>query len=173
MGGSPTVNSLFAQRVVVGVGDMAVANSPGVILSTYALGSCVGVAVLDPEIPVGGLLHVMLPDSQLSPEKASRQPSMFADTGMRNFLAAVHGFKGEKRRLKVFLAGGASVLTQSDMFKIGERNIAAIKALVGEHRLSVVGEELGGLNNRTVHLNINSGTVEIKTATGIQKVQLA
>ena len=37
-----------------------------ITISTYALGSCVGVAAYDPGVRVGGLLHMMLPDSRLS-----------------------------------------------------------------------------------------------------------
>ena len=69
MGGSPTIGSVFAQRIVVGVGDMAVSNNTNMTISTYALGSCVGIVAFDPFVNVGGILHIMLPDSTLSPEK--------------------------------------------------------------------------------------------------------
>src|SRR5690554_4204154 len=117
MGGAPTIGSIFTERVVVGVGDMAVSSNPSVIISTYALGSCVGVVALDPVVQVGGMLHIMLPDSTLTPEKAAKQPSMFADTGMRAFLKSIYGLKGDRRRLRIFLAGGANVLSGSDFFK--------------------------------------------------------
>ena len=71
---SPTIGSLFTQRVVVGVGDMAVSNNPQMVLSTYALGSCVGIVAYDSVMKVGGLLHILLPDSTLSPQKAAAQP---------------------------------------------------------------------------------------------------
>ena len=48
MSGSPTIASLFAQRVVVGVGDLAVSNNNSTVLSTYALGSCICVIAYDP-----------------------------------------------------------------------------------------------------------------------------
>lgn len=172
MGGSPTVNNLFAQRVVVGVGDMAASNGPSVILSTYALGSCVGIVAYDPQLPAGGLLHIMLPDSKLSPEKAVNQPSIFADTGLKNFFHSLDGLGVARSRLKILLAGGASVLTQSDMFKIGERNIVAVKNWLSQNKLSSHFEELGGLNNRTVHLSINGGTVDLKTPSGMKQISL-
>ncbi|HRE80406.1 MAG TPA: chemotaxis protein CheD, partial [Opitutaceae bacterium] len=74
MPGAPTVSALFAQRVVIGVGDLAVSNNPQVTLSTYALGSCVGVIAFDPITRAGGILHIMLPDSLISPEKSAKQP---------------------------------------------------------------------------------------------------
>ncbi|MBN1403461.1 MAG: chemotaxis protein CheD [Opitutales bacterium] len=172
MGGAPTIGSIFAERVVVGVGDMAVSNNANVTISTYALGSCVGIVALDPMAQVGGMLHIMLPDSTLTPEKAAKQPSMFADTGMRAFMRALYGLKADRRRMRLFLAGGANVLSGSDFFKIGERNITAVRAFIQRERLSVVSEELGGLNNRTLHFKIKDGIVEMKLPSGLKHIRL-
>src|SRR4051812_4147671 len=122
MAGAPTIASLFAQRVVVGVGDVGVSNNVAITLSTYALGSCVAVVAYDPVTKAGGLLHMMLPESQISPEKAAAQPAMFADTGLPLLFRSLVGVKADRGRLRIFLAGGASVLTGNDSFKIGERN---------------------------------------------------
>ena len=62
--------------------DFAVSNSPNLILTTYSLGSCLGIAIYDEVARAGGLLHTMLPDSQLQPHKALLQPGMFVDTGL-------------------------------------------------------------------------------------------
>ena len=172
MGGSPTIGSVFAQRIVVGVGDMAASNNTNMTISTYALGSCVGVVAYDPFVSAGGILHIMLPDSTLSPDKAFAQPSMFADTGWTTFWQALTSLRVEKRRIKVILAGGASVLSQSDMFKIGERNAAAIHAILEKEGIPVMAEELGGLNNRTLHLQLKTGTVEIKYPDGTKSLEL-
>lgn len=172
MGGSPTIGSVFAQRIVVGVGDMAVSNNTNMTISTYALGSCIGVVAFDPFVNVGGILHIMLPTSALSPDKALSQPSMFADTGWASFWQAMTSLRAEKRRLKIILAGGASVLSQSDVFKIGERNAAAVHAILEKEGLQVVAEELGGLNNRTLHLQMKTGSVEIKYPTGTKTLEL-
>jgi chemotaxis protein CheD len=159
---APTIGNLFVERVVVGVGDMAVSNSPAVVISTYALGSCVGVVAMDPAAKVGGMLHIMLPDSTLTPEKAAKQPSMFADTGLRAFFRGLYGLKAHPRRLRVFVAGGANVLSGSDFFKIGERNIQAVKNILQRERVQVVAAEVGGLNNRTLHFKLSTGIVDMK-----------
>src|SRR5450755_4486220 len=125
MAGAPSIAAIFAQRVVIGVGDVAVSNNPQVTLSTYALGSCVGVVVYDPVMKVGGLLHLMLPDSSISPDKALTQPAMFANTGLPLLFRSLLGLKAERGRLRLFVCGGASVLSGHDTFKIGERNVRA------------------------------------------------
>lgn len=162
MAGAPTISQLFSQRVVIGVGDQAVSNNDTVTLSTYALGSCVGVIAYDPESHAGGILHLMLPDSTISPDKAIKQPAMFADTGLPLLFRALTGVRGERNRLRIFLAGGASVLNGADPFKIGERNYLAVQKYLRANGLSVVGQDIGGNVNRTVHLAIGTGDVTLK-----------
>ncbi|MEO7414680.1 MAG: chemotaxis protein CheD, partial [Opitutaceae bacterium] len=126
MAGSPHPPSTFGQRVIVGVGDAASSNNGNVTLSTYGLGSCVGVVAYDSDVGAGGMLHLMLPHSSIAPAKALTQPAMFADTGLPLFFAALQGLKMNLDRLRLVLVGGASVLSGKDAFKIGERNLEAI-----------------------------------------------
>lgn len=173
MAGAPTVASLFAQRVVIGVGDMAVSNNSTVILSTYALGSCVGVIAYDPLYKVGGILHLMLPESSISPEKAAKQPAMFADTGLPLFFRALSGLKAERSRLRLFVAGGASVIAGSDPFRIGERNARTTMDFLQKNGYAVRYTDLGGSINRTVHLEMASGNVTLKRPADTEQKSLA
>jgi len=171
--GSPTVGSIFAQRVIIGVGDMAVSNNAQVILSTYALGSCIGVIAYDPVSKVGGILHLMLPDSTISPDKAAKQPAMFANTGLPLLFRAMGGLKAERSRVRIMVAGGAGMLSGQDPFKIGERNSAVTLDFLNKNGLSVCHQEIGGSINRTVHLEIGTGTVGLKTPVGSSQIHLA
>lgn len=173
MAGSPSIASLFAQRVVVGVGDLGVSNNVAFTLSTYALGSCVAVVVYDPVAKAGGLLHMMLPDSAISPDKALTQPAMFADTGLPLLFRAMIGVRGERSRLRIFVAGGASVLTGNDNFKIGERNIRATQEWLSRQGFSVRSSAVGGTINRTVHLDVGTGAISMKTPIGTEAYSLA
>lgn len=160
---SPTIASLFAQRVIVGVGDMSASNNPAFTLSTYALGSCVAVLLYDPGSKAAALLHLMLPESKLSPELAQEQPAMFADTGLPLTLRSFQGMHGDLTRARIFLAGGASMLSTTDIFKIGERNLRATTDLLAHYGLRAHHAAVGGTINRTVHLNIGTGLVTLKT----------
>jgi chemotaxis protein CheD len=147
--GSPTIAALFAQRVVVGVGELSVSNNPGITLSTYALGSCVAVVAYDPFAKAAG--------------KAATQPAMFADTGLPLLLRSMVGLRADFSRLRVFLAGGANVLCANDTFKIGERNIRATLDYARQQNLMICHSALGGTINRTVHLSIGTGAITLKT----------
>lgn len=152
---------------------MAVSNNSMVTLSTYALGSCIGVVAYDPAVKVGGILHLMLPDSSISPDKAARQPAMFADTGLPLFFRAMYGLKAERARLRLFVTGGACVLTTADSFKIGERNTKATLDFLAVNGLRPRQIVTGGTTNRTVHLEIASGGMTLKTPESNNAVSLA
>ena len=174
MAGSPTIAALFAQRVVVGVGDLGVSNNTALTLSTYALGSCVGVVAYDPVMRVGGLLHLMLPESALSPDKAATQPAMFADTGLPLLFRALAGLRADRARLRLFVAGGANVLGNvADSFRIGERNLKATSAWLAQNGFNVRYSDVSGTVNRTVHLDIATGAIKLKTSVQSGEFSLA
>jgi chemotaxis protein CheD len=154
----------FENRVVVGMADFAVSNSPNLILTTYSLGSCLGIAVYDPVARAGGLLHTMLPDSNLQPEKAILQPGMFVDTGFKALMSAIAELGAEPKRLKIYVAGGAQILDSAGVFNIGKKNHQALTEILARESLRVQAEQVGGLVNRTMHLNIATGGVSLKVS---------
>jgi chemotaxis protein CheD len=151
-------------KIIVGVADLRVTNDPAAILVTYALGSCIGVVVYDPKVKVGGLLHYMLPDSSLDPDKAGKNPFMFADTGILHLFREVYKLGAEKGRMTVKIAGGSQLLDDSSQFNIGKRNYAALRKIFWNHGVLIQGEAIGGNTNRTVRLDLSSGRVWVKTA---------
>jgi chemotaxis protein CheD len=161
----PALRKLFAQQVVVGIGDMAVSDNTEAVLSTYALGSCIGLVAYEPIRRIGGILHLMLPDSAISPEKAAAQPAMFADTGLPEFFRQLASFGLRPGALKLFVAGGANVIAGEDTFRIGERNLRATVEFLARHGFRVARTETGGCVNRTLHLEVATGTVRLKTPT--------
>jgi chemotaxis protein CheD len=171
--GSPTIASIFAQRVIIGVGDLAVSNQASTTLSTYALGSCVAVTAYDPVLKVGGILHLMLPESKISPEKASAQPAMFADTGLPLLFHHLTNFRADTSRLKIYLAGGASVIGGNDPFRIGERNVEITLKILSQMGVPITNADLRGTINRTVHLELSSGKLTLKTPRGQSEFSLA
>ncbi len=151
-------------RIIVGVADLRVANDPAATLVTYALGSCIGVVIYDPAVKVGGLLHYMLPESSLDPDKAGRYPFMFADTGIPCLFQEAYKLGAVKERMIVKVAGGSQLLEDSSQFNIGRRNYVALRKIFWSHGVLIHGEAVGGNTNRTVRLELGSGKVWVKTA---------
>jgi len=158
--------------LAVGVGDCKVSKSIESVLATYALGSCIAVAIHDRVAGVGGLLHYMLPESSLSPQKASQNPYMFADTGIPLLFHAAYGLGAEKRRLIVRAVGGAQVMDENGVFNIGKRNHLALRKILWRAGVMLHAEEVGGTTSRTVRLEIASGRFMIR-GPGQQERELA
>ena len=152
----------FEHKVVVGVGDMAVSNNPDLTLVTYSLGSCLGIVIFDPVARVGGLLHVMLPDSTIDTAKAVARPGMFVDTGVPALFRAAYQLRADKRRVRIYVIGGAQIMDNSGFFNIGKRNCEALDSLLAQHQLAITAKEIGGLQNRTVFFRLNTGLVTLK-----------
>src|SRR5690606_26008659 len=92
-------------RIVVGIGEFAVSSSPDDVIVTHALGSCIAVCIWDPVVRVGGLLHFLLPESKINPERARKQPATFADTGIPLLFQTAYASGIEKKRCHVRLVG--------------------------------------------------------------------
>jgi chemotaxis protein CheD len=135
------------------------------VLTTYALGSCIGVALFDPLVSVGGLLHFQLPSSSADAERAREKPLMFGDTGLQWLLEKLEQLGAQKRRLQVYIAGGASMLNDAGLFDIGRRNHVSIRKLLWQHRMFITSEAVGGNQPRTMALNIADGLVAIRSGT--------
>jgi chemotaxis protein CheD len=149
---------------VVGLAELVVSNNPNAVLTTYSLGSCLGVALYDPVARVGGLLHAMLPDSNIDPAKAEAFPGMFVDTGLPALLKGACQMRAEKRRLKIYVAGGAQIMDDNNVFNIGGRNCAALAEFLRKENLQVDAQQLGGHANRTVYFSIGTGQVRLKVS---------
>jgi chemotaxis protein CheD len=142
--------------LVVGVSDCRVSAEPGDEVTTYALGSCIGLAVYDPLVRVGGLLHFMLPDSEIA-SQSERNPFKFADSGIPRLIAEVCALGASKRRLEVWASGAASMLESAGGFEIGRRNHQALRRLLWKAGLLLQGEAVGGNQSRSVRLDIATG----------------
>ena len=144
-------------QVVVGIADYRVSTDREAVIVTHALGSCIAVAIHDPVTKVGGMLHLMLPESSIDPDKAQRNPSMFADTGVPLLFRTAYTQGAEKRRLTVYLAGGAQVMDDNGVFNIGKRNYLAVRKILWKAGVLVHAEAVGGTTSRTVRLEVASG----------------
>lgn len=150
----------------VGVAEMALSTVPGETLVTHALGSCLGLAVHDPVAGVGGLLHVMLPDSTINATKAETSPFMFIDTGVPLFFRQLYAAGAAKQRLVVKVAGGAAMgpAGDQDRLAIGKRNHVMLRKLFWKNGVLIAAEDVGGSAPRTLYLEVGSGRVWIHSA---------
>lgn len=155
--------------ITVGIGDAQVSNDPEDVLVTYALGSCIALALHDPLAGVAGLLHILLPDSKSSPHKAAMHPCMFADTGIPATFHAAYALGAQKSRVTVRVVGGAQVLDPQGVFNIGKQNYLACRRILWAAGVLISGEQVGGNVSRNVRLSVGNGRLEWNTAGGPQQ----
>ena len=155
--------------LIVGISDIKISNDENHAIITYALGSCVGIVVYDPMVKVGGMLHYMLPDSRLDKRKARENPGMFADTGIPLLFKSCYQLGAEKWRMIVNVAGGASILDDVNYFRIGQKNIMAMRKIFWDNNILIDKEDTGLSYNRTVRLEMATGTVFIRSSGGEMK----
>ena len=154
--------------ITVGISDCGVSNDSEAVLATHALGSCIAVVVYDHQRRIGGLLHLMLPDSGTDREKAIAKPFMFADTGIPELFLRTYDLGATKQRLRVSVIGGAEILRGNDSFHIGKRNHLATRKILWKAGVMVHHEDVGGTLPRTVHMDVGTGRLVISHA-GVER----
>ena len=150
--------------VKVGMADLKVAKNPDSLI-TLGLGSCVGIAIWDPNRKIGGLAHIMLPDSKAITNN-SNIPK-FADTGIDELVRQMEKLGARKARMVAKIAGGATMFTfqgRNDMMQVGERNVEAVKKKLKEISIPILAEDTGKNYGRTVTFIAENGSVEVSSA---------
>lgn len=148
-------------RLIVGISDMKYSCDTNSYLVTYSLGSCVGVVAYDPVKYIGGMLHYQLPSSNGHQERAKKNPYMFADLGIPLLLEGMKNKGASLGHVIIGIYGGAKVLMNSDLFKIGTQNVRVAKKILWQQCLHISNEDVGGDKGRTVHLDIETGKVKV------------
>ncbi|MDF2612665.1 MAG: CheD [Clostridia bacterium] len=149
--------------IKVGMADLNVVKDPH-ILTTLGLGSCVGIALYDAVTKVGGLAHIMLPDSKQI--KNNSNIAKFADTAIFKLIEDMVGIGARGNRLVAKIAGGAHMFefkNMDDMMRIGTRNVAAVTQILDELAIPIVASDTGSNYGRTIELHTSTGILLVKT----------
>ena len=153
----------MAEIIKVGMAELNTCAAPDV-LTTLGFGSCVGVALRDPVTRIGGLAHVMLPDSTRI--KNNSNIYKFADTGIEELVRQLEKKGASRSRLVAKIAGGAQMFAfqnKSDMVRVGENNVLASKAKLQEMKIPLLAEDTGKDYGRTVIFYPENGDLIIRS----------
>ncbi len=156
-------NVSSTKNVVVGIADFNIARPP-MKLVTYALGSCVGICLYDADIKLGGMAHILLPDSTQITNNA--QTKKFADTCIAELIKVMLRNGASKTRLRAKIAGGAQMFampSNSAISNIGARNIESVKKVLAMNYIPIVAEDVGKNFGRTQTFDPATGIMYIKS----------
>lgn len=160
----------MSEIIKVGMADVKICKSPDGI-TTLGLGSCVGIAIRDPLTKIGGLAHVMLPDSTAI--KNNSNLFKFADTGIVELVRMMVEAGANKSRMVAKIAGGSQMFAfqnKSDLVRVGDRNVEASKAKLKELNIPILAEDTGNTYGRTVVFYPETGDFLIKSVGKEEKV---
>lgn len=148
-------------KYIVGIADMKIARSEGTLI-TYALGSCIGICLYDPVIKLGGMVHIMLPESLSS---GGQNVFKYADTGIRETIRKMEVFGARRERIVAKIAGGAKmfdVQATGPLGNIGDRNITSTKSILKMEGIKLLKEDTGANYARTLSFDVSTGMAKIK-----------
>ena len=149
-------------KIIVGISDQKLCKSPDVLV-TYALGSCVGICMIDKALGIAGLAHIMLPDSSAIPNDHNK--FKFADTGIKLLYDSMIKNGAAASRITAKIAGGANMFaTTSPAMSIGDRNVEATKKMLAKLGVPIIASDTGLNYGRTVSFNAADGSLEIMSS---------
>lgn len=152
----------MSEIIKVGMADLKTCVSPDGV-TTLGLGSCVGIALCDPVVKVGGLAHIMLPDSTAI-RNSSQNLAKFADTGIDELVHQMEKLGARKNRMVAKIAGGAAMFSTncSDVLQVGQRNVDATEDKLRELNIPILAKDTGANYGRTVTFFPETGEFHIR-----------
>lgn len=151
----------MSKDIKIGISDYKVSKNPDRLI-TLGLGSCVGIAIYDKSTKIGGLSHIMFPDSELFTKNIKIEK--FANLAIPKMIEEINN--RSTRNLIAKIAGGASMFNFTDnnlVGSIGNRNVQAVEKILKDLKIPILGKEVGGKIGRTMIVNLEDFSVHIKT----------
>ena len=148
-------------KLIVGIADMKMAQK-GERLITYALGSCIGICLYDPQIKLAAMVHIMLP---INMEAGRKNTFKYADTGIRETLNQMVAKGAMKERITAKIAGGARMfeVNGGTLGSIGQRNSESVHQVLRRENIRLLWEDVGGKVARTMEFDSATGNGVIRS----------
>lgn len=140
----------------IGIAGIEVVRAPDRIRTV--IGSCIGIAIYDRVAKIGGLAHIILPDSN----QGSGDPGKFADTATDMLIERMVDAGADRKRLVAKITGGASMFGNEPSLGLGERNAQAVHDRLLHHAIRLAASATGGTKGRKMMLDPATGTVYVE-----------
>lgn len=146
-------DKVVGQCLSIGIAEIDVVREPDTIRTV--VGSCIAIALYDQVTKIGGMAHVILPDSK----KGAGDPGKFADTAIDLLRSAVLAEGAKVKNLTCKIAGGATMFGSASTPGLGSRNADAVEANLKRLNVRIAGSDLGGSKGRQITLDPATGSV--------------
>lgn len=142
----------------VKMNEIAVAAHAG--LFKTVVGSCIALCLWDSLNRVGGMGHIMLPQSN---GDAAAPAGKYADTAVKALVALMMKQGGSVKNMQATCVGGASMF-QNHMRKfesVGSKNYRMVQKELAGYGIPIVTQAVGGTSGRKVKMDCATGAVTI------------
>ncbi|MEM0926892.1 MAG: chemotaxis protein CheD [Planctomycetota bacterium] len=147
----------------VPMGEIRLTRETGVLRSL--LGSCVGIALYQPETRTAVLSHTLLSDSTLfrpSENERSVPPGRYVDTAIDEMLRRLRVLRERPSGLLAHVAGGADMFGVESADAVGRLNCEAVIRQLSDRHIDLVSEHCGGTVARRMSIDASNGGVRIE-----------
>jgi chemotaxis protein CheD len=153
------------------MGEGVVTSTPHIVLS-QGIGSCVVVTLYDPRKKLGGIAHIMLPESNKL--NGQRPPYHCVDTAIATLLRKLRSMEASQPNMEAKIIGGAQMFLCSNGSGpgIGQQNISSTERILNQEGIPLRGKDIGGNCGRNVEFFLDSGKVIVKTAGKKEDIEL-
>lgn len=153
----------FNDCLRVSIADYKVSKSPSG-MTTLGLGSCVGICLYDINTKVGGLAHIMLPNSK-DYNIPVRNDLKYADITIPKMIDDMISIGANIKNIRAVVVGGGNMFINSSISlesSIGYKNQVAVKSILKDLGIPIVCSDLGGNTGKTVYFCLKEGDVFVK-----------
>ena len=147
--------------IPVGMSQLKTGKSP-TQLAVYGIGSFIILSIYDAARRIGGLAHIMLPDST-GMDTSNINTIKFADTAVPALIEAVLDEGALRVGLEAKIFGGSEMFPPTEDFSntIGRENTVAVKAALKKHNIPLKCEDTGGTHGRSIEFDLSNGVVKV------------
>ena len=106
----------------------------------------------------------MLPSSRIATVVTNR--AKFADTAIVDLVDDMVNLGANRKYIIAKIAGGAQMFAftpNSEIMRIGSRNIEATRLILAELKIPIASEDVGGNYGRTIAISSEDGMLMVKT----------
>lgn len=144
----------------VKMSEIYVTKSPYLIKTV--VGSCIALCIWDSHCRIGGMGHIMLPESNGDPKAP---PGKYADIAVKSLISTMIDEGSSITNMLAACVGGASMFQnhQNKFEPVGKKNYRTVKKELMYFGIPIVTEAVGGISGRRVEMNCTSGAITIST----------
>lgn len=140
------------------IAEMKIVKKPDTLKTV--VGSCIALCLWDKTTFSGGMVHIMMPESN---GNRVEQKGKYADTAVESLLNEMIKKGCDQENLIARIVGGASMFNNNyekiDVGNIGEKNTQIVKQYLNKFNISIKSEDTGGISGIRVVFDPSTGKV--------------